>query len=148
MPVWRRICCGVDLSDPSRAAMRDAAELARTSSAELTIVHVFSPPNLSVDQLAVTAEEIVRSITSSLEAELEPWRAEAARLAERPVSLAVVSGRPADEIVRFARERGFDLIVVATHGRTGVRRFVLGSVAERVVREATVPVLVVRQRAE
>jgi len=54
-----------------------------------------------------------------------------------------VHGSPADEIVKFAGER-FDLVVVATHGRTGVRRLVLGSVAEHVVRESSVPVLVVR----
>jgi nucleotide-binding universal stress UspA family protein len=64
------------------------------------------------------------------------------------VSTAVVSGAPAEEIVRFARERGFDLLVLATHGRAGVRRMVLGSVAEHVVRDATVPVLVVRAAAE
>ncbi len=72
------------------------------------------------------------------------WRAEATRASGRPVHSTVLGGNPASEIVGYVRERGFDLLVLATHGRTGLARFVLGSVAERVVREATCPVLVVR----
>ena len=150
MPTWRRICCAVDLSDPSRAALNDAAELARTCSAELTILHVFSPVKasmLSNEPIAPSPDEVLGGMARALEAELQPWKEEAARLAGRQVSLAVVAGEPAHEIVRFAGERGFDLVVVSTHGRTGVRRLVLGSVAEHVVREATVPVLVTRPRA-
>jgi nucleotide-binding universal stress UspA family protein len=56
----------------------------------------------------------------------------------------VIPGVAAEEICRFAREDGFDLVVVGTHGRTGIRHFMLGSVAEKVVREAHSPVLVVR----
>jgi nucleotide-binding universal stress UspA family protein len=60
------------------------------------------------------------------------------------VDTVLLSGHPADEIVGLARARGCDLLVLATHGRTGFRRAVLGSVAEHVVRNAPCPVLVFR----
>jgi nucleotide-binding universal stress UspA family protein len=146
MPAWRSILCAVDLSDASRAALRDAAQLARTCGAELTLLHVSTLVS-GTDPFVPSVEELMRQDAKTLERELQPWKEEAARLAERPVTIAVVHGRPADEIVAFARDRGFDLVVVATHGRSGVRRLVLGSVAEHVVREAPVPVLVVRPLA-
>jgi nucleotide-binding universal stress UspA family protein len=150
MPGWSRICCAVDLSDPSRTALRQAAELARATGAELTLLHVVPPARaatVAAGVLAGAGDDVVRSMLAALEEELQPWKAEAERLAGRPVTLVVAPGVPADGIVRFARDGGFDLVVLATHGHTGVRRLVLGSVAERVVREATVPVLVVRAPA-
>lgn len=151
MAVWTRILCAVDLSDCSRAALREAAALARATRGELTLLHVLPPAKavtVAAGVLAAAGDEILRSMEGSIEKELEPWREEAARASGRPVSIVVIPGVPADGIVHFAADRRFDLVVVATHGRTGVRRLVLGSVAERVVREATVPVLVVPAAAE
>lgn len=62
------------------------------------------------------------------------------------VRIEVVAGDPASEILRRARTHGIDLVVVGTHGRTGLKHLVLGSVAERVVRQAPCPVLVVRSK--
>jgi nucleotide-binding universal stress UspA family protein len=59
------------------------------------------------------------------------------------VSTAIVRGRPADEILEYARKNGVDLIVMSTHGRSGLARWALGSVADRVLRQAAVPVLVI-----
>jgi len=145
MPAWRRILCAVDLSEPSRAALRDAAQIARDCNAELTLLHVskIGKPMTGADPFVPDIDTVMREDREALEAELQPWREEAARIADRAVTVTVVHGSPADEIVKFAGER-FDLVVVATHGRTGVRRLVLGSVAEHVVRESSVPVLVVR----
>jgi nucleotide-binding universal stress UspA family protein len=75
-----------------------------------------------------------------------PWEEEAARIAGRQVRSTVTPGSPADEIVRFARERATDVVVLGSHGRAGLARLLLGSVAERVVREAPCPVLVIRRR--
>jgi nucleotide-binding universal stress UspA family protein len=81
-----------------------------------------------------------------MEHKLEAWCEEAARLSHREVEAAILSERnPASAIVRFARRGKFDLIVVATRGRTGLKHLMLGSVAERVVREAHCKVLVVRR---
>ena len=66
---------------------------------------------------------------------------------EEPLHTALLSGRPAREIVRYAQDHGVDLIVVGTHGRTGVTRVLLGSVAEAVVRLSSCPVLAVPSAA-
>ncbi len=78
---------------------------------------------------------------------LEEWRHDAERHAHVPVRAVVRVGDPASEIVEWADEEGCDLVVVGTHGRSGIPRLILGSVAERVVRQAHVPVLVARNHA-
>jgi nucleotide-binding universal stress UspA family protein len=74
---------------------------------------------------------------------LARWRADAEGRARRPVRSRTLSGDPAAEIVRHAREERCDLVVIGTHGRAGIPRLVLGSVAERVARQCPCPVLVV-----
>jgi nucleotide-binding universal stress UspA family protein len=83
-----------------------------------------------------------------LERKMARWRHEAEELVGRPVRSSVVAGDAASEITRLARERPFDLVVVGTHGRRGLKRLFLGSVAERVVREADCAVLVARREEE
>jgi nucleotide-binding universal stress UspA family protein len=83
-------------------------------------------------------------IHEELERKLETWRAEAERRVGSKVEARVLPGLPAAEVARLALEGSFDLVVVATHGRRGVKRVLLGSVAERIVRDAPCTVLVVR----
>ncbi len=138
MTGWRRICCAVDFSDASGSALNEAADLARRFRAELTVIHVHEDPGLVSAALDSPPEPF------QLEPKLAAWRAGAQLAATHPVHSAVLVGAPAAEILRFVARESFDLLVVATHGRTGIKHPVLGSVAERVVREATCPVLVVR----
>jgi len=143
MGSWRRICCAVDFSETSRLAMEEAAALARMSGAELTLVHVPEGPGPSASTV-VAPPELFESMAAEAEGKLEAWRREAESSAPPPVRARTLAGPPAAEIVRFAAEVGADLVVIGTHGRRGIRRLVLGSVAERVVREAHCAVLVVR----
>ncbi len=145
MASFDKICCGIDFSEPSRAAMTEAAQLARRHEGELTLVHVWEPPPAVGKDAVVSPPELFAQTRVEMERKLEGWRAEAERLAGLPVDAAVLAGNPAEELVRFARERFCDTIVMATHGRTGLRRLVLGSVAEKVVRTADCTVMVVRQ---
>ena len=78
---------------------------------------------------------------------LAAWRADAERRAGRPVRSRVLWGDAVTEILRHAREEHSDLLVVGTHGRSGVARLVLGSVAERVARQSPCPVLVAHDHA-
>jgi nucleotide-binding universal stress UspA family protein len=139
---WKRICCAVDFSEPSRHAMAEAADLARRLAADLTLLHVYETHAPSPEVLLARYEQAA----PELEGKLRTWQGEAERLATRPVRTVMFTGGAAAEILRFAGEGAFDLIVLATHGRTGLPRVVLGSVAERVVREAQCTVLVVRRR--
>jgi nucleotide-binding universal stress UspA family protein len=142
---WRKLCCATDYSEPSRLAMLKAAELARRLDADLELVHVHPAPSVATDML-VTPEDLGGAAAVEAESALARWQDEAERLVGRPVRVTLCVGDPAGELVRLAHERAFDAIVLGTHGRRGLKRFVLGSVAERVVREAPCMVLVVRRR--
>ncbi len=146
MSEWKKIGCAVDFSDPSRLALDEAVEQARRTGAELVLVHVHVPPPANPADVIVSPAEIARMSADEMERTLAGWRADAEKLLGRAVSAAALVGDPAGEVVRWAREHGPDLLVLGTHGRTGIRRFILGSVAERVLREAPCPVLVVRAR--
>jgi nucleotide-binding universal stress UspA family protein len=138
---WRKIGCAIDFSEPSRLAMHQASELARRFDGDLELVHVHTPPAPVGD---VTSADVGPEALG-IEKRMATWRDEAARLVGRPVRSTVVPGDAAAEIVRLAHEQWFDLIVVGTRGRRGLKRLALGSVAERVVREAPCAVLVVRR---
>jgi nucleotide-binding universal stress UspA family protein len=147
MAGWKRICCAIDFGEPSRLAMLEAAELAGRFGAELWLVHVNAPPVLTATDMLVAPRSIAEMAAVEAERAMVGWRVAAERTAGRPVRTQVLSGDAATEIVQLARQQRFDLVVLATHGRRGLRRVVLGSVAERVVREAPCEVLVVRRAA-
>ena len=146
MSEWKRVCCAVDFSEPSRLALEEAVDLCRRSGAELTIVHVRTPPPPTAVALLASPGEAARAVAEEVELAIAAWGVSAEGKLERPVATAVLVGSAAGEIVRYARRHPIDLLVVATQGRTGLGRLLLGSVAERVVREAPCPVLVVRRR--
>lgn len=143
MTGWKNICCAVDFADPSRAAMEEAASLAGRLEAELTLVHVQVPPPSAAGDVLVSSRGRLQAEAEAGEELLARWRQDAERLAGRPVRSRTRSGDPAAEILRHAAEESCDVVIVGTHGRTGVSRLVLGSVAERVTRGAPCPVLVV-----
>lgn len=142
---WKKICCATDLSETSRLAMLEAAELARRLEADLELVHVHAPPpSAGTDMVAIPVEAVDTEL-AELEQTMALWRDEAARLSGRPVRSEVLPGDPAGVIVEIARRGAFDVVVLGTHGRRGLGRLVLGSVAERVLREAPCTVVVVRR---
>lgn len=148
MTIWKRICCAIDLGAPSRAALEQAADLARRFEAELTLVHVLAPPLPAASDVLVSSRGLTAVEAEERGLKVAEWRADAERLAGRPVHAHVLSGDPAAQVVRHAREDRVDLVVVGTHGRTGIPHLVLGSVAERIARVAPCPVLVVHAREE
>jgi nucleotide-binding universal stress UspA family protein len=127
---WSKVLCPVDFSDESRAALRAAADLSRRMGAELTLFHADSAES-RLQAAAAPAGQLI------------DWRREAERLGVVRVNTATGPGQPAVAIVDAAVQGGFDLIVMGTHGRTGRRGSLLGSVAESVVRSSRVPVLTV-----
>ncbi len=129
-PRWSKVFCPVDFSDESRAALRAAADLARRMGAGLTLFH------------AESAESMLQAAAAP-DGQLVDWRREAERLGVVRVTAASAPGQPAKAIVDAAAQGGFDLIVMGTHGRTGRRAALIGSVAESVVRSSRVPVLTV-----
>jgi nucleotide-binding universal stress UspA family protein len=143
MSGWDRICCAVDFSESSRRALEQAVALARWCDAELHLLHVHTRPSPSAVDLLSTGFESVEA-GEAVEAELASWAELAGQGLQRRVRPALEVGSAPTRIVEFARTAGIDLLVLATHGRTGLPRVLTGSVAERVVRLAPCPVLVVR----
>jgi universal stress protein A len=135
-----RILVPIDFSPPSRKALSHALGLARQFGAEVTLAHVMEPviyPNDWVYPIALTI--FVETRKTLLE------RLKALTSDPRTSARAVVrTGRAWREIVDLAKERSFDLIVIATHGYTGVKRALLGSVTEKVVQHAPCAVLTLR----
>jgi nucleotide-binding universal stress UspA family protein len=142
MDEFRRICCPIDFSGSSRGALELAARLARREGAGLTVLHV-TGMHFPGDQGRILPD--LRSAGKGETTLLAEWAADAERLAGGVVSSVLLSAPAAEAIVGFARDDGTDLIVMSSHGRTGFRRLVLGSVAEAVARTAPCPVLIVRR---
>jgi nucleotide-binding universal stress UspA family protein len=143
MSDWNHICCAVDLSEHSRAAFERALELAVRLEADLTLLHVCVPAFPGADVVYPVADRSDPARRPD-QARLEAWRREAEHALGRTVRIELLTGNPAREIARFGR-RGIDMLVVGTRGPTGLGRLLLGSVAEKVVRDATCPVLVVHR---
>ncbi len=139
---WRRIGCAVDFSDSARVALEEAVRLAGRLGGNLLLIHVVEGQGGRSEPLfAPPAANQPRAESS---ARVEAWAEEAGRPGRVPVRTAMVRGRAAAEIARIAGEEDLDLLVLGTHGRTGVSHLVRGSVAEETVRIAPCPVLVVR----
>ena len=142
----RRIVCASDFSSASRKAVATAITMAKTNRAALILVHVVSPiVRLAPDQYvpSTTWEEIEIGTRAWAEEQIDKLAARAMKAGIRAAAL-LVEGEAAEEIVRVARSKRADLLVLGTNGRTGLSKFFLGSVAERVVATAPCPVVTVR----
>jgi universal stress protein A len=144
---FHKILCPIDFSAGSNEALVAAAELARNSTAPLVILHVSETSAWQAIMGFQLVPEVIQQATNSEAKELARWEAHAKELGVKQVSTRLLAGAPWDQIVTAARDDGaIDLIVMGTHGRTGLQHVLLGSVAEKTVRHAPCPVLVVRSR--
>ena len=132
----KRILVPVDFSDCSKKALQYAIPLARQFNAELMLLHVVEPYRAFCPEIPLcdvpTAEAARRALDGIV--------------IEIPFKSVVREGEPHSQIVTAAKELATDLIVLSTHGRTGLAHVLLGSTAEKVVRHAGCPVLIVRER--
>jgi len=141
---WKRICCPIDFSEPSRVALRAAVDLCATFGAELTLFHSYQLPGYTLPEGSVVASpKMLQELADQAESHLSEWRKIAMEMGAQGPKTAKSVGEPAVEIVQFAKESHQDLLVVRTHRRPGLRHALLGSTAERVVRRAACPVLTI-----
>ena len=144
-----RLLHATDFSAASRPAFRLAHELARAFKSELVLCYAYQRPTpLMAGEVPVPARVLDDIWAADRKAALQRLGAlvRAARRAGVRVSPLLVEGPPAAAIVRAASRKRVGLLILGTHGRTGVPRMLLGSVAERVVRTARCPVVTVRPR--
>jgi nucleotide-binding universal stress UspA family protein len=142
----RRILCASDFSKTSGKALMSAIDLAKANRARLTIVHAHVPivPLVPEQYLEASTWDRVDTETRRWAERQVEKLVEKARKRGVRASAMMVTGDPAHQIVRMARSKRADLIVVGTHGRRGFSKFFLGSVAERVIATAPCPVMTVR----
>jgi universal stress protein A len=144
----RHILAPTDFSDYSKKALSDAFELAQIFGAKLSLLHVLEPsPYLGEFTLPTMGEDLLSDLERQARAALARVLPEAQNV-QIEVTRSVVMGSPSLKIVETAEAEHVDLIVMATHGRTGLSHLLIGSVAERVVRTAPCPVLTIRPLAE
>ncbi len=155
MPELKRLLVPMDFSEGSRLALRHALELAETFGAAVNALHVWEPsPYLSPDAVVWLKGEqqtFWAHAKHQLQERLQTTVAEVvAELPEeagaRPVATEVVSGYTSETILSTIREGGYDMVVMGTRGRTGLSHVLLGSVAERIVRMASCPVMTIKPR--
>lgn len=141
---FRRILVPVDFSEPSHLALDHAKELAMTYGAEINLLHVVEdlmlPTAYGVEPIGFSVPDIVDNSEDALRQLAEE------EIGYEHVVVESLPGYPSTTILDYIDERDVDLVVIATHGRTGIDRLLLGSVAEKVVRRAPCPVFTVKHR--
>lgn len=145
----RRILHATDYSQASERALQEAVDFAKQNDAELLVLHVIQPVVPYVAGEDIGAAELYVKLEESTKQEA---RRSMNKLMQRLERLGVkaktllLRGIPADQIVKAAKNRKADMIVIGTHGRTGLSKLFMGSVASRVISTAQSPVLTVRGR--
>lgn len=141
----KNILFPTDFSQGARAAMDYAISLARDYKARLILLYVIQDISIAEwyipSSLSVT--DLVEDMQKSARKEMDKWAAEASAKV-KDVEKMVVRGVPFVEIIKTAKDKDVDMIVIGTHGRTGIDHMLFGSTAEKVVRKSPCPVLTVR----
>jgi nucleotide-binding universal stress UspA family protein len=141
-PTVRRVLTPIDFSDASEHALRHAKEIALTYGAEIDLLHVVDAPmypsayelgsfRFPIDEVIDQSEESLADLARDI-------------IGVEHSVVTAVSGHPVQEILDYVEANDVDLLVMATHGRTGLGRLMIGSVAERVVRQSPIPVFLVK----
>jgi nucleotide-binding universal stress UspA family protein len=144
-PAIKKILVPTDFSDLSLEAVHYAMSLSEMYGADLVLFHtVDDAPVLAFQTMEITSEFVLDDTAKTAERHLEEFARSHDIRSHYGLTLAVRRGNPYDEITRYAKEENVDLIVMATHGRTGLAHALLGSVAEKVVQHADIPVLTIK----
>lgn len=141
----KRILLPTDLSEASISAFKYAKSLAEKYGASIYVLHILEnlPPVLAIHALDLTVDRVEKNMEENARNQLERIVKENLKTKAK-VQIFIRKGLVDDEIVKFADEKKIDLIVMGTHGRTGIEYTLLGSIAEKVVRKAKCPVLTVK----
>ncbi|MBG0778895.1 MAG: universal stress protein [Desulfotignum balticum] len=142
----KKIMCAVDFSEFTNLTLSYGQALAKEFEAHLTLCHVVSNMVLmsSAGQAYIASEKIEAERRQDAASRLE----DIGKTLDMDCDTMVTTGHPADELTRIAEETGVDMVVAATHGGSGVKRFLVGSVTDRLVKTLSCPVLVLHGKAE
>lgn len=145
---FKKILCPIDFSDYSYDALEYAKDIAKSYNSKLYVLHIiyepadftgFYVPHISFDKIRSEIESGAKKIMTEVKEE---------KLKDiSGAETMIIFGVPSDEIVRFAKDKEIDLIVIGSQGKKGIEKMVFGSTAEKVVRKATCPVLVIKPKS-
>lgn len=140
----KNILLPTDFSKISLTAAEYAVELANEYKAKLHILNVLekTPPILAIRSLDLSSDKIIESIDKDAKAQLEECVKKVKKLGNVDIIPVILKGLDYEEIIKYSEKNNIDIIVIATHGRTGILHTLLGSVAEKVIRYSKIPVLV------
>ncbi len=146
----KNIIVPTDFSKLSQSAFEYAKDLAEKMDATLHLVYVLekTPPFLAMRSLDISEEEVMKSMTEHAIKQLKQTADQIKEDSAVKIIEVLRHGVDYEEIVNYSKEINNDLIVIATHGRTGILHTLLGSVAEKVIRYAKCPVLVITPQEE
>ena len=146
MVKFEHILCPTDFSEPAKKALEYACELTTQYGAELHLLHVLPDPVAALTAYGPVVSAIPADWEENMRTQVNQQLADALDQKweqGKKVHRAVSEGVPHAEIIRYAKDHAIDLIVMGTHGRTGFNHFIMGSEAEKVVRQAPCPVLTI-----
>lgn len=147
--IFRKIMVATDGSEEVRKAINSAIEIAKLSNAKMYAVHVVSLDSHSISPYNDSEwEKAVKEQLITEGKEATAYVENMGKTANIEVESIILEGSPADEIIDFAERNDIDLIVMGTQGKSAIHRFLIGSVAEKVVRHSKRPVLVVRKKIQ
>lgn len=140
----KNILLPTDFSKTSLTAAEYAIELASQYNAKLHVLNVLekTPPILAIRSLDLSREKIIESIDADAQAHIDECIKKIRKIKEVEIVPVIRKGIDYEEIIKYSKEKKIDIIVIATHGRTGILHTLLGSVAEKVIRYSKIPVLV------
>lgn len=140
----KNILLPTDFSNTSLTAAEYAVELAEEYKAKLHVLNVLekTPPILAIRSLDLSREKIIESIDADAQSHLSDCIKKIKKIKDVEIIPAIRKGIDYEEIIKYSKEKKIDVIVIATHGRTGLIHTLLGSVAEKVIRYSKIPVLV------
>ena len=140
----KNILLPTDFSKISLTAAEYAVELAKEYKAKLHLLNVLekTPPILAIRSLDLSREKIIESIDADAKSQLTECTKKVKKFGDVEIISVIRKGVDYEEIIKYSKEKKIDIIVIATHGRTGILHTLLGSVAEKVIRYSKIPVLV------
>lgn len=138
----KSILCPLDFSDASKNAFRYACEFARSMGSKIYLLHIVEPRPIAAD-MTLTYIPVEEDLEKAAREDIEPLAHEA-REKGIDVQVDVVIGIPSEVILHQIVESDASMLIMGSHGKTGLSRLLMGSVAEGVVRKAKVPVLIVK----
>ena len=146
--MFKKIVCPVDFSEFTDETINYAVDIAKKYDAELHLLHVIPNLNYFTPYESFLTPENLVAIEKNIEKEIEKDFENILKKIDIPVKKVIKTGVTFVEIIDYIKAENIDLIVMGTHGRSGFEHILLGSVAEKVVRRATCPVLTVRPKGK